>query len=67
MCSSSGYDITIVRMKEDDFKIINSDSYSSPNYFFREHFNTFNLLYDNELQKYKLIIGVMTSIKNKGG
>ena len=35
ICTTSGYDITIVRMKEeDDFKIVNKDSYySSPNYY----------------------------------
>ena len=57
ICTTSGYDITIVRMKdEDDFKIVNKDSYSSPNYFIRAQFNVLNLLYDNELQKYKLMI-----------
>jgi len=57
LCSSSGYDITIVRMKDENgFRIINRDSYTSPNYFFSQHFNFFNLLYDSELQKYKLII-----------
>ena len=57
LCSSPGYDITIVRMKdENDFKIINKESYTSPNYIFSKFYNVFNLLYDNELQKYKLII-----------
>ena len=57
ICATSGNDITIMRMKdENDFRIVNKDSYSSPNYFIRAQFNFFNLLYDNELQKYKLMI-----------
>lgn len=56
ICSNNNNKLTIIRMAN-DFKIINKNSYSIPNFDIGNGLNSFCLLYDNmQCDKYSLIV-----------
>ena len=56
ICANNNDKFTIVRMTN-DFKIINKNSYSNPNFEIRNGLNSFSLIYDNtQCDKYSLIV-----------
>ena len=57
ICSTYSNRFTIMLMDE-NFNIINKDSYSRYNFEFSNYFNTFNLIYDEERSQYAFIMDV---------
>ena len=56
ICVNNNDKFTIVRMTN-DFKIVNKNSYSNPNFDIGNGLNSFNLIYDNiQCDKYSLIV-----------
>ena len=55
LCSNDSNQISVVRMRS-DFSIVNNDSFTSANFFLKNKFNIFSLIYDKTSSNYLVII-----------